>query len=314
MRDYLAIRPALPSFLSEAKDLVVREWIPCGERGPADRGGPDIVGISKWAMRYLLNNPQQPRGYECRFSIWPLRCPPAPADDEHDAIVVGDTESRMELEFVYMRDLSGVTAGRGVEDAIRSRLVSYLREDGLCWCSPRCLGESPSTPAAMTWTTGHLLRSTAERFLRTRDEREHQLCRRLVEGLKRLATRRGNLAFYEGGLAAWRDGTWLPACQDHSPTIVDALVRYWQVSGEPDVLEFAQAMTEGIVAGVQETLGDSRIAPDGSHRSGNCHLVMRAASGVAQVGAITANSRFVEWARRVYEFTRAIGTDWGWRE
>jgi hypothetical protein len=71
-------------------------------------------------------------------------------------------------------------------------------------------------------------------------------------------------------------------------------------------------MAEGIVAGVQPWLEGYRILPDGSHRSGNCHLSMRAALGVAEIGVVTSNARLIEWARRVYEFTRSIGTDWGW--
>jgi hypothetical protein len=312
MRKHLAIKPALTSFLSEKDDLAIQRWVPCSEATPATWRGPDLVGMAKWSMHYLLHNPQKPRGYECRFSLWPLRLPPAPADDQHDAIVVGDTESRMELAFVHIRNMTGLEAGREVEDAIRTRLKSYVRQDGLCWCSPRCLGGSDTEPAAMSWTTAHLLRSTAERYLLSGDEREHHLCRRLVEGLKRLATRRGNLAWYEGGLAAWRDGKWLLPCQHHAPTILDALVRYWEISRETDVLEFAEAMAEGILADVQTSIGVSRIEPDGSHRSSNCHLVMRTTCGVARLGAVTSNSRYIEWARRVYEFTRSGGTDWGW--
>ncbi|MEW6752068.1 MAG: hypothetical protein AB1505_13975 [Candidatus Latescibacterota bacterium] len=312
MRDYLAVRPALPSFMSEQADLRVDEWIPAGQPSRVGRAGPDVVGMARWAMRYLVHNPQAPRGHECRFGISPLALPPAPADDAHDPVSPGDTESRMELEYAYMRDVSGITAGQHVEGAIRARLVSYVREDGLCWCSPYCLGEPDPTPAAMTWTTGHLLRSTAERLRRTGDEGHHRLCRRLFEGLRRLADRRGDLAWYEGGLAAWRGGEWLSACRDHYPSVVDPLVRYWEVSGEADVLAFAEEMAEGIVQGVQQGLAGSRVQPDGSHRSGNCHLVMRAALGVAEVGVRTHNARLVEWARRVYEYTRANGTDWGW--
>ena len=94
--------------------------------------------------------------------------------------------------------------------------------------------------------------------------------------------------------------------------MVNPLYRYWKITGDQDALEFAEAMAEGIVAGKQPWLDCSRINPDGSHRSGNNHIVMRAVLGVAEVGAATANARLLEWARRVYEFTRANGTDWGW--
>ncbi len=307
-----ALKPVLDSFSGSSEDLNVRTWVPAGKETGIDRGGPDMTAMARWALHYLVCNPQKARGYECRFAISPLGCPPAPSDSQHDATAVGDTESRMELEFIYIRDITGMTAGRQVEQAIRSRLLSYVREDGLCWCAPTCSGESDPTPAAMPWTTGHLLRSSAERYLRTGDEREHQLCRRLVGGLKRLATSAGNCMWYEGGVAGWRDGRWLFCCQDHHPSIINPLVRYWEITREDEVLAFAEAMAEGITAGLQKSLDKSRIRPDGSHSSGNCHLVMRAALGVAQVGLVTHNARLIEWARRVYEFTRSQGTDWGW--
>jgi hypothetical protein len=312
MVHHSALKPALNSFTGSAEDLNVRAWTPAGKETGIGRGGPDMTAMARWALHYLVCNPQKARGYECRFAISPLGCPPAPGDNQHDPVAVGDTESRMELEFIYMRDMTGMSAGERVEQAIRSRLLSYVRDDGLCWCAPTSGGEKDPTPAAMPWTTGHLLRSSAERYLRTGDEREHQLCRRLVEGLKRLATSDGNRMWYEGGLAAWRDGEWLSCCRDHYPSIINPLYRYWQICKEDDVLAFAEAMAEGIVAGVQKNLANSRVNPDGSHSSGNCHLVMRAALGVAQVGLATNNDRLIEWARRVYEFTRSRGTDWGW--
>lgn len=314
MRKYLDIQPALPSFLSEERDLAVQQWIPAGQDTGVDRGVPDMVGMARWNMRYLLNNPQPERGYECRFSISPLDCPPAPRNHEHDPVAVGDTESRMELEFVYMREMTGDAAGAEVEEGIRSRLLSYLRDDGLCWCSPRCLGKVGDgiAPAAMSWTTGYLLLSSTERYARTGDERFRQLGRRLVEGLRRLASRRGDRMWYEGGLAAWQEGAWLTGCQDHYPAVVQPLVRYWEVTGEEDVLAFAEAMAEGIVSNEQRKLRRQRVAPDGSHGSSNTHLTMRALLGVAQVGVITGNARFLEFARRAYEFTRSYSTDWGW--
>ena len=97
-----AFSSALASFSGEADDLGVHEWFSPGELTGVDRRGPDLVGMARWAMHYLVCNPQKPRGYECRFGIRPLSYPPAPGDDDHDPVAPGDTEARMELEFVYM--------------------------------------------------------------------------------------------------------------------------------------------------------------------------------------------------------------------
>ena len=313
MRKYLSIQPVLPSFLSEKPDLEVNEWVPAGEVSAVDRGAPDMIAMAWWSMHFLLHNPQRPRDCECRFSISPLAFPPAPGDDEHDAIMTGDTELRMELEFIYMREMTGSTDGSDIEAAIRKRLLSYIGEYGLMWFDPRSLAEFyDRRDAANTASTAGLLRATAERYKRGHDPRDLDTCHTLIEGLRHLTKVRGNMRWYDGGVAGWRDGNWLKSCRDHSSTIVNPLVRYWEITGDIAALDFAEAMAEGIVAGVQPWLDRSRIQPDGSHRSGNCHIVMRAVLGVAQVGQVTNNARLLEWARRVYEFTRANGTDWGW--
>ena len=311
-RNHLHFVPALASFSGEADDLCVQEWLSPGEPTGVDRGSPDLVGMARWAMHYLVCNPQKRRGYECRFGIRPLSYPPAPGDEDHDPVSPGDTEARMELELVYMREMSGLTVGQAVEEGIRSRLLSYIREDGLCWCSPYSAGAGESEDCAIPWTTGHLLRSTAELYGRTGDESLRALGRRLVQGLKSLATRRGDLAWYEGGMAGWRDGKWLEGCSLHYPSVADPLVHYWRATGDDEALAFAEAVAEGIVAGVQASLEGNRIGADGSHNSPNCHLTMRAVLGVGEVGQATGNARLVEWARQAYEFTRSIGTDWGW--
>ena len=114
MKNYLTLSPALPSFQSEASELTVEGWIPAGDQESAAPRGPDMVGMARWAMRYLRGNPQPDRGYECRFVMCPLDCPPALGDREHDSIAVGDTESRMELEFVYLREMTGDSAGQEI--------------------------------------------------------------------------------------------------------------------------------------------------------------------------------------------------------
>lgn len=313
MREYLAPTPTVPGFISSAEEVTSVEWITPGQSSGFQKQGPDLITMARWAMHYLVCNPQRPRGFECRFNISPLSFPPALADTQHDTVAVGDTESRMELAFILMREMTGMTVGRGIEQAIRSRLLSYVRNDGLCWCSPRCNGEMNDTePAGMPWPTALLMLSSTERYLRTGDKDEIKLAQRLFEGIKGLASGKAGMMWYDGGGAAIRQGKWLTACDLHYPTLISHLFRFWQVTGQEEVLEFAEAMIEGMLAGVQPTLGPNRVLPDGSHSSPNVHILMRAVMGVAQVGQATNNSRYLEWARRAFEYTRACGTDWGW--
>ena len=313
MKTNLATTIMPAGFVGGPEDVSSVEWISPGQGSGLDRRGPDLVAMARWAMHYLVNNPQQPRGYECRFYISPSSFPPALGDTKHDIIAVGDTENRMELAFIYIRKMTGMTTGQEIEEAIRSRLLSYVRSDGLCWCTPCAMdGKKDTEPAGMPWTTGLLMLSTTERYSQSGDKAELELAGRLFEGLKGLASHRGGMMWYEGGLAGIRDGKWLDGAKYHYPVVISQSFRLWQATGREDILEFAEAMTEGMLAGVQPTLGANRVLPDGSHSSPNVHLLIRAVVGVAQVGQATGNSRYLEWAKRVFEYTRSCGTDWGW--
>lgn len=302
---------ALPSFISESSDIEMHRWIEPGQSSGIDFAAPDMVGMARWAMHYLVCNPQKPCDYTCRFAIFPLNFPPVSDDNQPEGIAIGDTESRMDISYIYMREMSGMNVGNAVEDAIRKRLISYLKDDGLCWCLPRATGCRLAEPAAMNWTTSHLLISTLELYQQTGDKDLLKLARKMVDGLKSKATWKGSMAYFEGGIAAWKDGKWFEDCNCYYPMLT-GLVLYWKITGENDVLDFIQAMSEGAIAGLQPNLGINKVLVDGSHCSSNGHLTMRGMVGIAQLGQLTGNARYIEFVRRAYEFNRSTGTDWGW--
>jgi len=301
----------LPSFISESHDIEIHRWTEPGQSSGIDAAATDMTGMARWAMHYLVCNPQKPRGYECRFAISPLNFPPTLGDNQYDDIAIGDTESRMEIAYIYMREMSKMCVGNAVEDAIRKRLTSYLRDDGLCWCLPRATGSHSTELTAMSWTTSHLLISTLERYQRIGDKNRLKLARKMVDGLKSKASYKGSMAYFEGGMAPWKDGKWFEECSCHYPMLT-GLVLYWKITGENDVLDFIQAMAEGTITGLQPNLGRNKVLIDGSHCSSNGHLTMRGLVGIAQLGQLIGNSRYIEFVRRAYEFNRATGTDWGW--
>jgi hypothetical protein len=308
----------LQGFLGEIDRVRLRPSTEKGEKVSCDTPSPDIdlVGMARRAMHYLINNPSPERGYEARFSISPLACPPSQRAAERDTIAEGDTENRMDWEFIFMREMTGIKEGKEVETAIWRRILGYIREDGLSWARPYALGVregNPELPCAMNWTTGLTLGSLLERHERDGNPEHLKLARKLFLGLRSLANWDTGRAYYEGGLSGWRDGRWLlTGCSPHSPSILMAVSRYWEVTHDPDALAFARALADGQLAGLQPGAGDFRIRPDGSYGGSNCHLHVRAVIGAAHLGALTGDPRYVAWARSVYEFTRSMGTDWGW--
>ncbi|MBM3498973.1 MAG: hypothetical protein FJX74_09920 [Armatimonadetes bacterium] len=318
----------LPAADAPLPDEEYEEFLPRGYRGdiveaklvpaPATPGATppqdvDLVAMARWAMQYLIHNPSKERGFETRFGIMPLRCPPCPRLNEFDPVAVGDTENRMDWEWIFMREISGSDEGREIEAAIWQRILGYVRDDGLSWCRPYCLFNFEAAECAMNWTTGETLVSLVERHRRSGDEEQIRLAKKLVDGLRSLATWDTGRAYYEGGLDGWLDGKFLgTSIQQQYPSILEPIVRYWEATQDPEALEFAIAFADGQVAGLQTTAGANRINADGTFTGWNSHLHMRPVLGVAHLGALLKEPRYLDWSRRTYEHLRSMGTDWGW--
>ncbi len=268
------------------------------------------------AMHYLIHNPLKGRNYECRFDIDLLRLPPSMWPGSRDPFIAfGDTESRMDVAFLYMRDMTGNQEGREVEEAIRRRVMGYIRDDGLCWLPPYSINcdLSDHKPCASNWTTDKAIMTLVELYNRKHDPSDLAKAKRLIGGLQHLASWDAGRAYYPGGLGGWRDGKWMfTGCADSYPCILEPLARYLEAADDSEVREFAEAFADGIIAGVQKNLGDNRIRENGSFGGYNCHLHMRAVLGVAHLGLITKNARYLDWSQKVYDWLITQGTDWGW--
>jgi hypothetical protein len=324
----------LPEGEPPMPDVDTPEFIPSGFRGDVEaatlkpasevtplksgdgQGDVDLVAMARWAIEYLCHNPSPERNYETRFGIMPLQMPPSPRLGDVDGVAFGDTESRMDWEFIFMRDMTGCEKGTQIEQIIWDRILGYIRDDGLswlrsdllCWSDP----EGPR-PAAMNWTTDETLVSLVERYHRSGDPDQLRLARKLFQGLRSIASWDTGRAYYAGGMDGMREGKWIgSACGQQYPSILDPITRYWEASGDPEALEFARAFAEGQLADLQPNCGACRINSDGSFGGFNTHLHMRPTLGMAHLGAVLHEPRYLEWARRVYEFTRSMGTDWGW--
>lgn len=275
-----------------------------------------LTDMAERAMHYLIHNPRAAHNYECRFDIFLSSYPPSIWAGTRDPyIAFGDTECRMNRAFVFMREMSGSDEGRDVEEAIRRRILGYVHDDGLSWLPPYALNcnLSDHEPAALSWTTGETLASLMEQYVRTGDQQTIVLARKLIGGLKSLASWDTGRAWYPGGAGGWQAGKWMcTGCADIYPCILDPVVRYVEVTEDAEALEFAESFADGMMADLQSNLGANRILGDGSSHCNNCHLSMRAVLGVAHLGVLTRNSRYIEWARRAYDFMITQGTDWGW--
>jgi len=282
----------------------------------------DLSAMAKAGLNYLRGNPDPKLNYECKFSLGPLGIPswvPLVPSNEYarDPVSLGDTDSRMDWQYLHMREMAGESTPDSVELGVRARVVSYQHADGLCYVNPAAaVGKAIDGEWAMSWTTAKLLYSLSEAFQRTKDPGLAERCRRTFAGLKGMALWDGPRAYY-CGLAPYKDGQWLREgwCESHArnyPFIVEACVRYYECLGEQEALDFAAAVTEGFLAGSQKDQGDIQIDPKTGSFRNHVHCHTHATWGVAHLGVLLKERRYTDWVRKAYDFVVSQGTDYGW--
>jgi hypothetical protein len=275
----------------------------------------DLAGRALWAMNYLLRTPKPEFNYEPHFECHNLEYPPTLGS--HDPTVPGDTDCRMDWEYYYMRDMCGTDAGLDIETAFHKRILSHLDTDGLCWVRPGHYMEStpdadvPQEKVASTWGTAKTLVSLAEAYKRNGEKATADLARKVFLALKNLATWHSGRATFDGGSGGWRDGVWIKTQLPHFAT--EPIVQYWLATGDDEALEFAIALAEGLLA--DETIGPGRpnlwINPDG-HFSWHMHSTLHGVWGVGHLGQVLREPRYIEWAKRVYDYACTHGSGTGW--
>ena len=310
-----------------------------GMSGASHEDDLSLGAMAKLALNYLRGNPGPARAYECKFSLGPLGIPahvPLLASNRYgyDPIALGDTDCRMDWQYPHMREMAGVTEPDAVERGVRQRILGYRHADGLVWMNPAAwVGplQSPSALEALkhewafTWASGKLLVSLAEEYQRTGHSGLKGDCRALFLALAKLARRDDQgRAFLPHGASPWKNGEWLhlgDAGQSQGwggelshgyPFVTEPLVRYWECTGDEEALALATAFAEGHLAGVQPDMGEQRIDPETGAFHKHVHLHTHEVWGVAHLGAVTGESRYLDWAERAYRFVLSQGTDYGW--
>lgn len=288
-----------------------------------DASACDLAAMARAALNYLRRSPDPARGYECKFSLGPLgipsHCPEwVPANQYgYDPISLGDTDARMAMQYAHMRAMAGDSSPEAAEEGVIARVLGYLRDDNCAWINPAAyIGQPIDGLWIGTWTTGKCLYILSELWQATGDQAARQRARKIFEALRDLAQWDGDKAWYMG-IAPIRDGEWLMDgwCQSHGrnyPFIVEPLVRYWECTGDNEALDLARAFTEGFLGHSQPDMREQRIDNETGAFEGHVHLHTHAAWGVAHLGALLAEPRYLEWARNIHDFVLANGTDYGW--
>jgi len=284
----------------------------------------DLKRMAGWALNYLTETPRKNLGYEPVFQCHPLRCPPVPEGE--DPVVACDTDARMDWEWYYMRDITGSKKGAEVEAAFHRRIRQYIGADGKVWSQPGAFNEG-NTHAKYgkkdlvihIWGATKILMSLSEDYTRTKNPESKALARKVMLALKRIATwdERGRCWMVCGMGALKPDGSVVPNSWNRQPApIVEPLVTYWLATGDREGLDFAKAYAEGMMNNLQP--GGIKFQQEGKPAGGSfplgahSHATMHAVWGVAHLGLVTGEPRYLNFAKNVSDGLLRRGTGTGW--
>jgi hypothetical protein len=278
----------------------------------------DLRRMAAWAMNYLIRTPNQALDYEPVFQCHPLRCPPVPQGQ--DVVVPCDTDARMNWEWYYMRDITGSSSGRDVEEGFHKRMLAYLQDDGTVLCPPGCYNEGDinkvyhkSDYVYHVWGATKILLALAEDFRRTGNKQSRDTARKIMLRLKKAAIYpTPDKCYLPAGMGPLRqDGTVISNYWNRQPApLVEPLVNYYLATGDKEALDFARAYAEGIMAGLQP--GAIRIGADGNFGGGHGHATLHALWGIAHLGLVTGQPRYVDFVKKSWDWMLTQGTGTGW--
>ncbi len=284
----------------------------------------DLKRMAEWALNYLTETPRKHLGFEPVFQCHPLRCPPVP--NGQDPVVACDTDARMDWEWYYMRDIAGSRKGAAVEAAFHQRIRKYIDADGKVWSHPGCFDEGnihakygTKDLVVHVWGATKVLKSLSEDYVRTKNPESQALARKVMLALKRIATwdERGRCWIPCGMGALKADGSVVPNGWNRQPApIVEPLVTYWLATGDREGLDFAKAYADGMMDNLQPD--GIRFRKEGKDIAGgfpfgaHSHATMHAVWGVAHLGLITGEARYVTFAKNVWDGLLLRGTGTGW--
>ena len=272
--------------------------------------------MARRALGYLNRNPVAEVGYQCRFWLKPLNCPPFTPDPArprglYDPITTGDTEKpqRCCFRFHERADRRGPLGPRRRQCTPGCALICETTAN-----IPASAGSITTTAGgqqytASLWTTGMLLHSEVLRFRETGDADAAMTARRMFVGLRKRrdgANRAGRIT-----APVPRRSPRMSINSDIMgtiPAVLTGLCEYYTEFRDEEGLALARELAEGFLYDIQ---------PDNLHRAdggvdGHNHVQLHAARGMAQLAYITADPRYLKWVRDIYDFYRRWALDSAW--
>jgi hypothetical protein len=256
----------------------------------------DLELMSRWGLNYLTGSVTVESNYASSYGNWPLKSPPFALGG--DLTAIGDSEVRNALAFVLMRKMSGSDYGRVVQQGLMTRILSYQLPCGLF--APPAHADTDAI-----WSTAWMTRCLIEDFVTTGNGASLDRARRALAAVHRYAieTNAHGLLRLAPPAELRVDGQVIHfAYRPLDFCIVEPFVRYYEVTGDTNMLATARGLVDG------------RLAGFGNYDSGHTHSHWHTVIGVAHLAAVTGDPKYAEWVEGQLSKWSGMRTDYGWFE
>ncbi len=242
----------------------------------------DLQDNALLAIHAITSGMDPDADYRLWFSIYFDR---RPMTMRHHLVSEFDQMGKYAEGMTLMRLMTGSKYNEERERKIWEFFDKYSKEDGLLYYDLK------STDPVYTYTQARALLARICRYELKHDPADKARIDRMIDSMLERKMTRG-----------FGFGPLLPAC------------RWYQLTGSKKALELAKLdfddLSQGIgIHGGQR--GIMIIGGDGSF-SGQFHYYSGAAIGLLAYGLLTCDDALVEKVRRLYEFARSKGTDYGY--
>lgn len=258
----------------------------------------NLVLMAKWSLNYLAGSITAETDFASSYGNWPLKMPPFAMGG--DTIAIGDSEVRNALAFVQMREMSGSDFGARVQRGLMSRILRYQLPCGLF--NPASHGDTD-----VLWATAWMARALIEEFATTGNREALSRAKKALkavriyalethgQGLLRVAPPKELIIDNQTVLFAYRPS--LDFC------VLEPFVRFHEITGDKEMLAIAMGLADGRLAGFGT-----------GHDTGHTHSHWHGVMGIAHLGAITGEKRFLDWTEQQLAAWIPLMTDYGWFE
>ncbi len=283
-------RRTLPTLKSESATLL--------SKAQSRRDTLDLTLLAKWSLNYLTGSVSEEAGFASSYGNWPLKMPPFATSG--DKIAIGDSEVRNALAFVLMREMSGIDYGAKVQRGVMNRILSYQQPCGL-------FNPPTHSDTDVLWATAWATRALIEEFATTGNREALSRAKIALKAVRQYAVEsdgKGLLRLAPPEKLTLDDQEIRFAYRPSLDfCVVEPFVRYYEATGDTEMLGIAKGLVDGRLQGYAK-------GHDTSHTHSHWHSLI----GVAHLGAVTGEAKYLDWVENQFERWIPLMTDYGWFE